>query len=146
MKSEIETLKDGVKPFNQNSLASLHQETTKLQRIIEDLKLINHLDFGKLELFLRPLELNKLVEEVLKHAQNRLEASPVKVGWTHTLSDATSLQQILLNFKKNTAHHAPESFLKIRSGRDQDEVVMLLIDKGSGVSEEDLPYLRDELL
>ncbi|MEK9974918.1 MAG: HAMP domain-containing protein, partial [Deltaproteobacteria bacterium] len=68
LKGEIEALEDGVRPFDQNSLASLHQETTRLQRIVEDLRLINHLELGKLELFLRPLELNKLVKEALKQA------------------------------------------------------------------------------
>ncbi|MGB0809137.1 MAG: ATP-binding protein, partial [bacterium] len=149
LKGEIEALEDGVRPFDQNSLASLHQETTRLQRIVEDLRLINHLELGKLELFLRPLELNKLVTEALKQAQTRLEAAKVKVNWVPTQAelsingDYDRLHQVLLNLMENTARHAPESNLDIRSGFDQNEVVLLLGDNGPGVSEVDLPHLFD---
>ena len=149
LKGEIEALEDGVRSFDQNSLASLHQETTRLQRIVEDLRLINHLELGKLELFLRPLELNKLVTEALKQAQTRLQAANVKINWVPTQAelsingDYDRLQQVLLNLMENTAHHAPESNLDIRSGFDQNEVVILLSDNGPGVSEADLPHLFD---
>ena len=149
LKGEIEALEDGVRSFDQNSLASLHQETTRLQRIVEDLRLINHLELGKLELFLRPLELNKLVTEALKQAQTRLEAAKVQVNLVPTQAelsingDYDRLHQVLLNLMENTARHAPESNLDIRSGFDQNEAVLLLSDNGPGVSEADLPHLFD---
>ena len=149
LKGEIEALEDGVRPFNKNSLASLHQETTRLQRIVEDLRLINHLELGKLELFLRPLDLNVMVTESLNQAKTRLEAANVKVKWTPNQStlpingDYDRLQQVLLNLIENAARHAPESTLEIRSGLDLDEVVLLLSDNGPGVLEADIPHLFD---
>jgi two-component system sensor histidine kinase BaeS len=127
----------------------LHQETTRLQRIVEDLRLINHLELGKLELYLRTLEINKLVTEALKQAQTRLDAARVKVNWTPTQAellingDYDRLHQVLLNLMENTARHAPESTLEVRSGFDQNEAVLLLSDNGPGVSEADLPHLFD---
>ena len=35
LKGEIEALEDGVRSFDQNSLASLNQETTRLQRMLK---------------------------------------------------------------------------------------------------------------
>ena len=149
LKGEIEALEDGVRPFNQNSLASLHQETTRLQIIVEDLRLINHLELGKLELFLRPLELNTMVTESLNQAETRLEAASVKVNWKPTQAallingDYDRLHQVFLNLIENTARHAPKSTLEVRSSLDLDEVILLLSDNGPRVSEADLPHLFD---
>ena len=149
LKGEIEALEDSVRPFNQNSLASLHQETTRLQIIVEDLRLINHLELGKLELFLRPLELNTMVTESLNQAETRLEAASVKVNWKPTQAallingDYDRLHQVFLNLIENTARHAPKSTLEVRSSLDLDEVILLLSDNGPRVSEADLPHLFD---
>ena len=87
--------------------------------------------------------------EALKQAQTRLQAANVKVNWVPTQAelsingDYDRLHQVLLNLMENTARHAPESNLDIRSGFDQNEVVLLLSDNGPGVSEADLPHLFD---
>lgn len=145
-----EALRDGVIPATSETHALLHDEAVRLNRLVEDLRILSLADAGELSLNRREIAPGALLERVmLAHApqlqQKGLRLETVVEPNLPTLQmDPDRMTQVLNNLVDNAARHTPEGGLvrgevKGASGPAGDKVLFSVSDTGPGIAAEDLP-------
>lgn len=128
----------------------LHKTQLQIDRLIgliNDLLDVSKIQAGKLEynfsVFSVGEMINDCVEQVIHQSKNR---EIVITGDFHTeiCGDKLRLEQVLINLLSNAIKYSPESnsiVISVTSGKDWLQISV--IDKGIGISPEDLPHIFD---
>src|SRR3954449_10379124 len=133
-----EDLPDG-EPFSAriiNRLTTVQKEASRLRDILDDF-----LRFaGKMELDRRPLDLNRLLEEMVDFFHPQAQAQRVQLrlrpaeGLLVAPADERMLKQALLNLMINALHAMPQGGdLILSARRDDGRAVIDVIDTGRGI-------------
>jgi len=101
LQAELEALQDGIRDLDSNSVNSLHTETVKLKRLIEDLHTLSLADTGALDYKLQPLDLTEVVQMHI----NSLNAKNIGTNQPGILDITISADQNNVSF--NWADSAP---------------------------------------
>jgi len=152
LRGEIEALRDGVRPATAAAHASLHAETLRLQRLIDDLHQLALADINALTCHFAPVEINSLLRTVADSfapqlAEHRLSLI-VKLpeGGLTIQGDATRLHQLFGNLLENTLKYSdPGGRVVLGLRRVGGRAVVTVDDTGPGVPPEALPRLFDHL-
>lgn len=146
LQATTEAMADGVTEPNASALASLHEETLRLGRIVQDLEVLASAEAASLNLELEPVDLAGVVASVavslgalardaglsLVHA-----VKPVVV-----LGDANRLHQIFTNLLANAIKFTPAGGTIQMSVLPKDGVAWASVeDSGVGIAQADLPYV-----
>ena len=129
-------------------MQTLHRETTRLQRLIEDLLDLSRLDMGTVKIDLVPVELNRIAADLIADrsamvAERNLaldyEPEP---GLPLCLADAAMMGQVMSNLMANAVNYTqPGGAITLRTAtRDRDGrrwVTLSVQDNGPGISEAD---------
>ncbi len=149
MQLEIESLADGLQGPDE-AAASLQEEVTALERLIEDLRLLSLADGRGLHLDLKPLDLERLIERVAaawqKQAQQRNIGLRVEITGPvpPVMADAGRLEQVLHNLVSNGLRYTPAGgHLAIGLRPASSEVILSVADNGPGIAAADVPHLFD---
>jgi signal transduction histidine kinase len=155
IKGTVETLEDGALDDLQGRdslLASMHQETDRLIRLVNDLLILTRADAGKLDLDIRPLDLEKLARTRCLYLNSLAEDKGVKLEilLDHieprenyiALGDADRLAQVYDNLLNNAIRHAhPDTRITLTFQKSGNEIKSAVQDQGAGISAEHLPYI-----
>jgi len=155
IKGTVETLEDGALDDLKGRgplLESMHCETERLIRLVNDLLLLTRADAGALQLDLRPLDLSELARsrcEGLSLLASRrgvklevVEAGDDPSNRCCVLGDADRLAQVLDNLLDNAIRYAPEaSSVTVRIRQVGDEVECAVGDRGPGIPPEHLDLI-----
>ena len=151
LQAELEAVQDGVSPLDESALASLHGETTRLSRLIDDLHDLSLADAGALDYRFARSDLAALVAERLETARGRLREAGLALG-VDTASplfveaDAQRLSQLIDNLLQNSLRYTDAGGrLAVRLERRGDAARLLWADSAPGVPPDDLPRLFDPL-
>ena len=148
LRGDIEALKDGVRPFSQENLESLHSEVLHLNRLVEDLYQIALNDVGGLRYQMLPLEFGLLLKQVVDSFQSAyeqkgielkldLQNQPVKIN-----GDGDRLHQMLTNLMSNSlAYTDAPGQVNIALNSDAKTLTLTVEDSAPGVPEEALQHL-----
>jgi len=148
----LEGMQDGVLPLDEEQLAALHSETLLLNRLVGDLRLLSLAEAGQLKLELheaRPADfLPKIVERArpqaeLKHIQLDCEVAD---GLPMVRVDSDRMAQVFNNLIGNALRYTPErGRILVSAGlsADRAQLEILVSDTGSGIPEQDLPFVFD---
>lgn len=141
----LEAAQDGLVDLDQEWLASLHEETVHLQRLVEDLHQLSLGDVGALTLHRETFPLEALVSSVLAGFQGtadqagvRLESAVASAALVR--ADPVRLRQVLANLVANALRHTPAGG-SVRITLDTDRLTVS--DTGTGIGPEDLPHVFD---
>jgi len=142
----LEVTRDGVVEPDPALLASLHEESLVLQRVIDDLQDLAAADAGTLRLHREPVRCDELLQQVA--AAHRVAARvEVRTRAEDALwldADPVRMRQALGNLVSNALRHTPpDGTVTLSARRDGDEVVLAVADTGSGIAPEDLPHVFD---
>ena len=151
LRAEIESLQDGVRPLDQDNLASLAHETERLSRLVEDLHTLSLSDLGALTYYREPVDLAEVLADAVAAQRPEAEARglaltlDVKEDVT-VFADETRLGQVFANLMQNGLRYtdAPGS-IAITLARENDRAVVDWHDSAPGVPAEDLPRLTERL-
>jgi signal transduction histidine kinase len=143
-----EDLPDG-EPFSTrivNRLTTVQKEASRLRDILDDF-----LRFaGKMELDRRPLDLNRLLEDMVDFFFPQAQAQRVQLrlrpadGGLVAPVDERMLKQALLNLMINAVHAMPQGGeLILSAGRQDGKAVIDVIDTGRGIEPEVLKRIFD---
>lgn len=134
--------------------ADIEIESERLGRMIEDLLLLSRLDVGK-TVPTEPLLLERVLEQVSRTFEARNPGRSLRVtNVTPNLAagaEPVYLDQVLRNVLANAVKYSPDgSAIEITTEKQGDEALILVMDRGVGVPDEDLEkiferfYRREE--
>jgi signal transduction histidine kinase len=150
LRCHIEALQDDVVPVTGETLVTLHQEVSHLQRLVEDLGELAKADARQL-----PLEPEAVViAEVVEHlaAQATARAGSLEVALDRTSVDPHArawvdkgrLRQVIGNLLDNALVHSPRGGCVALSVHADDADVRISVqDGGPGIAPEHLPHVFD---
>jgi PAS domain S-box-containing protein len=126
-------------------LSKIHSAGKHLLGLINDVLDLSKIEAGKTELYLEPVEVRHLVDEVaatvaplVERNGNKLEVvCPAEVGSSTT--DVTKLRQALLNLLSNASKFTQQGKITLTAARDrrddQDWITFAVRDTGIGMNE-----------
>jgi len=148
VQGSLEAMLDGVYDLNPENIASIHQQTALLSRLVADLRDLALAEAGQLRLDWQSVDL----EAVIAQASNALQSQALEKGVTFKVElpqglprirgDGQRLQQVLFNLVSNALRHTPTGgTVKTAVEVKEDRVVIRVQDTGSGIPAEDLPHV-----
>lgn len=153
LQGEIEALMDGIRPINQETIRSLHAETLRLKRLVEDLHLISLSDLGALNYRKENLNLAEVLKESI--ASYLAEFSRKEIALqeyidkdikTTCFADRERLRQLFTNIMENTLRYTDAGgMLRIIAQVSGSVMIIEFQDSKPGVSGQDMEKLFDRL-
>jgi two-component system sensor histidine kinase BaeS len=153
LRGEVEALQDGINEPSASSFASLHQEVSQLQRLVDDLYQLAMSDSGALTYIMQPIDMIALLNDsVASHASQfkakslQLDTRFVSASPVFISGDAQRLQQLMHNLLENTLRYtdAPGTLL-IHTQIEDGQLEIIFADSAPAVPAESLPKLFDRL-
>ncbi|WFE72912.1 ATP-binding protein [Halomonas sp. M1] len=151
LRGEIEAMQDGIRPLNQENLASLAQEVAQLERLVTDLRLLSQSDAGALDIQLAPMNLSECLSGRLSDADRWLEESGLTLitqisPEVMIRGDAQRLRQLWSNLLDNScAYTQPPGELQVTLSIEHKHAVVVWQDSAPGVPESELTRLTERL-
>jgi two-component system sensor histidine kinase BaeS len=133
---------DGIADLDEELVASLLQETSFLQHLVDDLRDLALADAGMLRLERVEVDATELLRHVAAAHGTRVEARLPDDLLVE--ADPMRLRQIVGNLLANAVRHTPpDGRIELRGRRDGRDVLITVTDTGAGIAPEDLPHVFD---
>lgn len=146
IKGYMEGLMDDVLPAGDETYLQVHQEAERLQRLVDDLRDLNRVEAGVINLEKKPEIVKDLVEETVKRLERQFEEKGVAIeldlddDLPQITIDSDRIGQVLLNVIGNSLQYSTPGGTVTISAEESDQHVHLSIkDTGSGIAKDDLP-------
>ncbi|MBA4384351.1 MAG: hypothetical protein C0410_06420 [Anaerolinea sp.] len=148
----VEGMQDGILPCDPEQLNALIAETTLLNRLIEDLRLLSLAETNQLKLTRQPVEMNHLINQIVDRNQPQARLKEINLiqhlqeGLSTLQVDPDRLTQILSNLINNSLRYTPkDGSIEISTTQQTPTapVTISVSDSGTGISAQDLPYIFD---
>ena len=125
------------------------EEADRLNHLITNLLDESRLESGALKLSLQPAEVNDLVGATLEQLGSRVNNRMIQIDIPTDLPfirvDFGLFVQALVNIVDNALKYSPpDSLIEISGRHVQQEVHIEIVDRGTGIPEQDLPYIFDK--
>lgn len=127
----------------------MHEEVLHLQRLVEDLRVLSLADAGELSLNRRLVDPAALLERtgLLYFVAAEQQGIELRVEASDTLPsilvDTDRITQVLNNLVSNALHHTKQGEIVLSAWATKSHVYLRLRDSGSGIAEEELPFVFD---
>ena len=151
LRAEIESLQDGVRPLNQDNVASLAHETGRLTRLVEDLHTLSLSDRGALSYHREPVDVADAVRDAVAAQRREADARGLDIrldlqDGTMVFADETRLDQVFANLMQNSLRYtdAPGR-IAIAVKPQGDRAIVDWHDSAPGVAADELPRLTERL-
>jgi two-component system sensor histidine kinase BaeS len=153
IKGTIETLEDGALEDEEGRgplLGSMHRETDRLIRLVNELLVLARADAGALNLDPRPLDLAELASLRCVHLAPLASRRGVTLladaegarGTLCVLGDSDRVAQVIDNVLDNAIRYSPQgAHVRVRVRRLGEECECAVEDHGPGIPEAHLPHI-----
>ncbi|HLE13090.1 MAG: hypothetical protein A2504_12395 [Bdellovibrionales bacterium RIFOXYD12_FULL_39_22] len=139
--------KENITAFTKEKLLKMfdsdHKQIERITRLIDDMLDVSRISSGKLSMNLEEFDICPLVYEVVERhheqlifAGNEIEISSVKS--VNGRWDKFRIEQVITNLLTNAIRYGPGKIIKIKIGIEQNEAVVVILDQGIGIAEENL--------
>jgi two-component system sensor histidine kinase KdpD len=130
-------------------LSTVIEESERLNRFIANLLDMTRLESGAVTPKLAPHDLSEIIGSTLQRTSKILRNHPVRLDLAPDVPmvslDPVLFEQVLFNLLDNAAKYAPpDTTVSIRTWRDQDSVILQVIDEGEGIPQGDLEHIFDK--
>ncbi|MCV3241570.1 sensor histidine kinase [Mesorhizobium sp. ZC-5] len=124
-------------------LATIQDESERLNRFIANLLDMTRLESGAIEPNFGMLEVNEIVGTALSRARKILASHQVDVDLPKNLPlirvDPVLFEQVLFNLFDNAGKYSePQSRIRVQAFADDGAVTLQILDEGQGIASEDL--------
>lgn len=169
LRFRLESVLDGVAEPTPDEVSSMHADTVRLQRLVEDLQMLATAEAGGLSLSVEPVRVRELVQRLADSSAALSQATVVNEvpAGIIALADPSRLEQVLSNLLANAACYAPGSAVRVtgslqtweaiesewepvlsrslafRASASDAFVSLRVRDQGPGIPEEALPFVFD---
>lgn len=146
----LKTVNDPAK--QQNYLETLQRETGRLAHLIEDLLTISRIEAGRVEMYIKPVDVNRLITELAKdrtimaNSRGLILACDPSSDALAAMADARLLNQAVSNLLTNAINYTPpEGAIMLKSSLVEENgkswVTISVIDNGVGIPESELNHI-----
>ncbi|MBD1923296.1 HAMP domain-containing histidine kinase [Microcoleus sp. FACHB-831] len=130
-------------------MKTAQDETKRLSGLIKDLLDLGRLEAGVTSLEQQPVKLRDLIDRAVRAMELRMRASGisirVEVADLQLQGDPERLIQAFLNILDNAIKHSmPDSQVFISGKVEGTQIAVQIIDRGTGISEGDLPRIFEQ--
>ena len=146
IKGFMEGLMDDVLPAGDETYLQVHQEAERLQRLVDDLRDLNRVEAGVINLEKKPAIIKDLLESTSKRLERQFEEKGVTLGLElnddlpQITIDSDRIGQVLLNIVGNSLQYTPAGGSVIISAREEGHEIHIAVkDTGIGIAQDDLP-------
>ena len=147
----LEAIKDGLVDADEETIDTLHDQTTHLATLIEDLRILAVADAGALTLQkIQGTPVTTIEDAVTTFSQRardreiELSVSSSKTALTMDF-DQTRLRQIITNLVENALTNTPNhGTIHIDIRNSAEDLKISITDSGVGISKENLPRIFDQ--
>jgi len=119
-------------------------------RLIDDLLDLSRITLGKISLRRQIVSVEDMVRSAIETCQPILDAADQRLdvrqpaGDVHVLGDLTRLAQVLTNLLNNASKFSgPDQVISLIVEASGDDVTFRVIDRGAGITREELPTIFD---
>lgn len=144
----LEAANDGLISPNQALVSNLFEEATLLNHLIDDLQELAQADAGHLRLELVTIHLDEILQSTIDNFAPTCQKLGIRLSGEFVSdlptvkADPQRLAQILRNLMGNALDYTPpEGKITLKAQVDEPFVRIEVIDTGSGVEPEHLPYI-----
>ena len=153
LRGEIEAMQDGIRPISPERLNALHSQVMNLNRLVGDLYELSMSDIGALNYQKQNVDLEEIVTATLAGVSKDFNEKNISIDLDYgagdrfiIFADPDRLKQLFTNLLVNSYRYTdPGGALKIGVTRENEYVVIALLDSAPGVHEKDLPHLFERL-
>jgi two-component system sensor histidine kinase CiaH len=136
--SKVETLRD--------TLTSNLEEITKMEALINNLLRLSRLDENELQYNFTAIDIEAVINDAVaatgKQAERHNVAVKVQLTPASVMGDQESLTQLIVILLDNAIKYsAPAKTVHIKATRDGQELVLTIVDQGSGISNDALEHV-----
>ncbi|MEM7416225.1 MAG: ATP-binding protein [Gemmatimonadota bacterium] len=143
----LESVQDGLRPADSETIALIHREATALTDLVEDLQELTLAESGELEYDLRALDPAAEARAALEAHAHELERrrSTVSVSTSRSIrADRRRLRQVLGNLIRNAVQHTRDGDSIHLLAEDRGDWVRLTVeDSGQGIPEGEVAHVWD---
>jgi len=147
IQGNLEAILDGVYQADTETIAPIYEETLHLGRLIDDLRDLALAESGELRLSKEPTDVVALVNQVVETVNSSLEGGPrVFVSAPDEIPavpiDSMRIRQVLVNLLSNALRYTPSDMeIRVEIEVWESMLVLRVLDRGPGISEDELPHL-----
>lgn len=148
MRGYLEALRDGVIAPSRETFESLHEETLRLVKLVEDLLRLARADSARATLRLQEISLQKLAAQSLGLFRSQLEAKGIVAATEfdpaadRVEADPDKLAQAIGNLLQNACQYTSDGGrVRIVAQRFGKSVRLTFANTGEGIAPADLPFI-----
>jgi len=145
-----EAVHDGVLQPTRENFEIIREEATRLEHLVNDLRILSLADAGELTINLQPIEPQRLLQEVASLYQYQTQRKNIafELDIASPLStievDPGRMTQVLANILDNALRHTPEGGRIILAAKQiQDQIEISIQDSGPGITAQDANRVFD---
>ncbi len=127
IRCELESMQDGLTSPTPERIASLHEETMHLARLVDDLQELSLAEAGALEIVPQPIAVAALARRATAAMNVAIDGPEDLI----VMADPTRAVQILTNLLTDAIAYSSDVRLQWR--REGDEAVIQVVDRGAGL-------------
>lgn len=145
LQAGLEELRDGLIPPDRTTLAALHDQATRMSRVIDDLQTMAAAESAELRLHQHEIDLAEVVALAVEARRGAMDAARIEVSTdlapgVRVRADEDRVHQIVGNLLANTTQHCrPGDKVTVRVRAEASEAVLTVTDTGPGFQRQDLP-------
>lgn len=148
LRSHVEAVQDGVLDLTPELVASLHEETLRLGRLVADLETLTTAEAVSFSLDHREMDLAEVVDSAVAGFRPRLVAAGLmletRLAPAPVCGDPMRLAQVVTNLLTNAVKFVPPGGRVTVSTELRDEQARLSVrDDGPGIPDAELPQVFD---
>lgn len=146
LQSHLEAMIDGVWQPDAGRLASCHEETVRLSRLVGDLEKLSRFEREDLELDLKPVELSVLIRRIVTNFEGQFKEKQIKISCDLEKqiidADEDKLSQVFINLISNALKYTNAGgAVLVRLSCVDEQVEISVSDTGIGIPEEDVKHI-----
>ena len=150
MRGRLEGIVDGVYPRDAATLATLLDETTVLERLVEDLRTLAHAEGGTLKLQKETTDVAVLIADVVRSFAAQAQGAGVELRIEPAKElplaeiDPVRVREVLANLLANALRYTPRGgHVSVSASPGETTITIAVTDTGAGIAAEELPRIFD---